>query len=319
MKNLITIAALAALSALPQGAAALDYPTKDVTIVVPYSPSGSADPLARFIGGELQKMWGQNVIVENKPGAGATIGTAYVATKPADGYTLLLTTAAFATSPSVYKDLPYDPMNDLVAVLQAAYGQFVVTVGPSVKATDVKGLIEEGKQRDLFLATAGLGSSTHFAGELFVQAAGINAVPVHYKGGSDAQVDLMGGRADIYVGSTAATIGNIQGGKTRALAVLGGERADSMPDVPATKEIGLEKASSTFWWGVFAPAGTPEEIVDKINADMTEVLKSDAGKEWLRNHDAAFKPNGAKEFGTQVSGEIDQWKDLAKSRGIEAK
>lgn len=319
MKKLNWIAALAATVALSHGAAAQDYPNRDVTIVVPYSPAGSTDPVARFIAQELQPMWGQNVVIENKPGAGATIGTAYVASQPADGYTMLLTTAAFSTSPSVYDDLPFDPVNDMTAVVQPGYAQFVVTAGPSIKATNIAELIEEVGDREVFLATSGLGSSTHFAGELFAMAAGLNAVPVHYKGGADAQVDLMGGRADLYVGSTAAVIGNVKGGKTRAIAVLGHTRADGLPDTETTVEAGLDKADSNFWWGVFVPAGTPDELVQKINADILTVVQSDAGKAWFKNHDAGVMEMSPAEFGDIVHSEIEQWKTLAKERGISAK
>ena len=263
-------------------------------------------------------MWGQNVVVENKPGAGATIGTAYVATQPADGYTILLTTSAYSTSPSVYNDLPYDPVNDLTAVVQPGFAQFVVTAGPSLKATNTAELQEETKGREVFVATSGLGSSTHFAGELYAMAAGLDAVPVHYKGGSDAQVDLMGGRADLYVGSTAAVIGNVSAGKTRALAVLGDARADGLPDTETTAEAGLSGADSSFWWGVFVPAGTPDEIVQKINADILTVVQSDEGKAWMKNHDASVKAMTAAEFGDMVNAEIEQWKVLAADRGIVA-
>ena len=313
------LAALAALSMLPGAAMAQDYPTRDVTIVVPYSPAGSTDPVARFIAQELQQMWGQNVVVENRPGAGATIGTAYVATQPADGYTLLLTTAAFATAPSVYDDLPFDPVADMIPVVQPGYAQFVVTAGPSLKARTTAELVEEVKGREVFLATAGLGASTHFAGELYAQAAGLDAVPVHYKGGSDAQVDLMGGRADLYVGSTAAVLGNISGGKTRAIAVLGDTRADALPDTETTAEAGLSGADSSFWWGVFAPAGTPDDVVRKVHDDILTAVQSDSGKEWMKNHDASVKPLSTEEFTALVRDEIDQWKTLAKERGIEAK
>jgi len=319
MKQIRTMAAALAVTALPFAAQAQDWPTKDVTIVVPYSPAGSTDPVARFLGQELQQMWGQNVVIENKPGAGATIGTAYVATQPADGHTILLTTAAYTTAPAVYKELPYDPINDLIPVAQAGFTQFVVTAGPSVKSEDLAGFQEEAKERQVFLATSGLGSSGHFVSELFARAAGLpDALPVHYKGGSPAQVDVIGGRADIYIGSALAVLGNVEAGKTKALLVMGDTKAAQMPDTPTATEAGLQGADVTFWWGVFAPAGTPDDVVQKIHDDIMTVLESDKGQEWMSTNSAAVRNYSVEEFTTLVADEIEQWKALAEERGIEA-
>ncbi|MEO3388010.1 tripartite tricarboxylate transporter substrate-binding protein [Mesorhizobium sp. CAU 1741] len=316
MKYLMTAALAAVILAGP--AAAQDYPSKAVTIVVPYSPSGSADPVARFIAGELQEKWGQPVVIENRPGAGATIGTAYVATAPADGYTIMLTTSAYTTAPAVYDDLPYDPINDLKAVALPATSQFVVTAGPEFEADSLSELMEIADDREYFLATAGLGSSTHFAGELLSAAIGLNAVPVHYPGGSDAMVDLMGGRADIYVGSATAVLGNVKGGQIKALGVFGAERADALPDVASTEELGIKGASSGFWLGVFAPGETSDEIVEKINADMIEVLSTEEGKAFLATLDSTLSTMSPAEVSELVAAEIDQWKVLAADRGIKA-
>lgn len=296
---------------------AQEFPSQTVTIVVPYSPSGSADPVARYIAGELQEMWGQTVVIDNRPGAGSTIGTAYVSEAPADGHTILLTTSAYTTAPAVYDDLPYDPLA-MVPVAMPSKSQFVITVGSQVKATTVEELVEESKSRDIFLATAGLGSSTHFAGELFTAATGIEMEPVHYKGGSEAMVDLMGGRADIYAGSMTAVLGSVKGGQIRALAIMGAERGDALPDVPSTEELGITGASSGFWLGVFAPAGTPDDIVQKLNKDIVAVLANDKGKEFLTKLDSTAVDMSPAEFKELVSTEIDQWKKLAAERGITA-
>ncbi|OWU83985.1 hypothetical protein ATO6_16425 [Oceanicola sp. 22II-s10i] len=308
----------AALAALPFGAMAQDFPNRDVTIVVPYSPAGSTDPVARFIGGELQKMWGVNVLIESKPGAGATIGTAYVATQPADGYTVLLTTPAYTTAPSVYKDLPYDPLNDLVPVAQTGFTQFVVAAGPSVKSDTLEGFIEEAQSRQIFMSTSGLGSSGHFVSELFARAAGLpDAIPVHYKGGSPAQVDVIGGRADTYVGSVLAVLGNVEAGKMKPLVVLGNTPAAKFPDTPTAAEAGID-ADVTFWWGVFAPAGTPDDIVKKIHDDMMTVLESDVGQEYLASNSAALNNLSVEEFQDFIKKDLEEWKKLAEERGIEA-
>lgn len=318
MKRILATTAIATLMAAGPGLAQ-DYPTQTVTIVVPYSPAGSTDPAARFIAGELQEKWGVNVVVENRPGAGSTIGTAHVATMAPDGYTILLTTSAYTTAPAVHHDLPYDPINDLRAVAMPSSAQFVVTAGSSIQSETLDQFLEnEAAERDIFMATAGLGSSTHFAGELLVAATGMDATAVHYSGGSDAMVDLIGGRADIYVGSMTAVLGNVQAGQIKALGVLGAERARALPDVPSTEELGIEGASSGFWLGVFAPGGTSDEIVEKLNADITAVMTSEAGMAYLENLDSDVGTMSAAEFQAMIEAEIAQWTVLAAERGISA-
>lgn len=312
-----TLCSAMALLLLTTASFAQDYPTGTVTIVVPYSPSGSTDPMARFLASELQELWGVTVLVDNRPGAGSTIGTAYVANASGDGLTLLLTTPAFTTAPAVYDDLPYDPQA-MVPVAMLANSSYVLTVGASVKANTIAELIEETKTRGFFMATSGLGSSTHFAGERFVAATGIETEPVHYKGGTEAMVDLMGGRADIYVAAVAAAIGNIKGGQIRALAVMGDERAAGLPDVPAASELGIDNVSSNFWLGVFAPEGTSDEIATKINNDMLTILRGEEGQTFLATLDSTLPSLTPAEFEQVVDEEIDQWKLLAAERGIAA-
>jgi tripartite-type tricarboxylate transporter receptor subunit TctC len=319
MIKFLASAAIVALSVVGSTTNAQQYPSQDVTIVVPYSPAGSTDPFARFLASELQQMWGVNVSVDNRPGAGSTIGTAYLATQPADGYTIMVTTSAYTTAPAVYDELPYDPLTDLVAVALPSSSQFVVTAGPSIESQNLTDfLANEAAEREIFMATAGLGASTHFAGELLAAATTLNVVPVHYSGGADAMIDLIGGRADIYVGSITAVLPNIQAGQIHALGVLGANRIDLLPDTPSTEELGIAGASSGFWLGVFAPGGTPDEIVQQLNADITTVVTSEAGGAYLANLGSDPGTMSAAEFQAMVESEIAQWITLAEERGISA-
>ena len=319
MRCSLATAAGAALLVTASAVSAQDFPTEDVTIVVPYNPAGSTDPFARFLATELQEVWGVNVSVENRPGAGSTIGTAYLATQPADGHTIMVTTSAYTTAPAVYGDLPYDPLNDLEPVALPSTSPFVVTAGASIESENLLDfLANEAADREIFLATAGLGSSTHFAGELLAAATELNIIPVHYGGGADAMVDLIGGRADIYVGSITAVLPNVQAGQIKALAILGDTRSEALPDVATTEELGIVGASSSFWLGVFAPGGTPEDIVDRLNADITAIVTSEDGQAYLANLDSTPGTMSASEFADLIEAEISQWVTLAEERGISA-
>jgi tripartite-type tricarboxylate transporter receptor subunit TctC len=320
MKYVIKYAAIAAavVATLAAPVLAQSYPNGTVTIVVPYNPAGSVDPVGRFVAGELQELWGKSVVIVNRPGAGATIGAAYVAKAPADGHTILLTSSAYTTSPAVYKKLPYDPFKDLVPVAMPMKSQFLLTVGSGMKAAKFADLLVEAKGRKLFMATAGLGASTHFAGELLTTAVGLDVEPVHYKGGNEVMIDLIGGRADVYVGSITALLGNIKAGKIRVLAVLGGSRATALPDVPSTEELGIKGVDSGYWLGVFVPAGTSPAIVAKLNKDITAVLTTKKGETFLAKLDSSVTTLSPAAFSDLVKAEIAQWKALAKARGIAA-
>jgi tripartite-type tricarboxylate transporter receptor subunit TctC len=318
MKYVIKHAIAAVVAAILAAPAALaqNYPTGTVTIVVPYPPAGSVDPVARFVAAELQEMWGKSVVVSNRPGAGATIGTAYVAKAPADGHTILLTSSAYTTAPAVYKTLPYDSFKDLVPVAMAMKSQFVVVVGSSVKAAKFADLLQESKSRKLFMGTAGLGSSTHFAGELVTTAVGMKVEPVHYKGGRDVMIDLLGGRADLYVGSVTFVAPNVKAGKIKALAVLGDSRVATLPGVPSTQELGIKGADSGYWMGIFVPTGTSSGIVAKLNKDVTAVLATKKGQSFLASLDSTSATLSPAQFSDLIKTEIAQWQELAKARGI---
>lgn len=312
MKLITSFLSCALMSVTLAGGAARasDYPKSTVTVVVPFSPGSAVDPAARFVAGALQDLWGVSVVVENKPGAGSTIGTGQVARSAPDGSVLLFTSAAFATTAAIYKNLPYNPL-ELEPVAQASEASFIFTGSPKLKANTLAELIAESKERKLFLGTAGLGSGVHLAGELFVKAAGINSQTVHYKGGSEALLDLMAGRADIYVGTTVGIGSNVAEKSVKGFGVFGDRRASSIPDVPTTTELGLKGLEIGFWLGLFAPPGTPQEIVEKINADVTSVLQSPEALAFLEKTASVHKPMPPATFKEKLQNEIELWKGLA--------
>ncbi len=316
MKHTLTIAA--ALLALTGGAVAQEFPTKPVTLVIPYAPGGSTDPLGRFLAAELQELWGQTVVVENRPGAGGTIGAAHVSQTAPDGYTIMFTTSSYTTAPAVNKDLPYDPVNDLTAVAMPGFSPYLMVAGANVKSDTLTDFLAEAKEREMFLATAGLGSSTHFAGELFSVASGIPMTPVHYGGGGEAMLDLMGGRSDIYVGSMTAVINNVRNGTVKPIALFGEERVASLPEVEATHEHGLTGGEAGLWFGVFTSPGVPKEIVDKLNTDILAVMASEKGAAFLAELETQPTTLSADEFAEVVRNEVAQWTALAEERGIVA-
>lgn len=316
MKRIIAVAA--ALVASAAVASAGDYPSRQVNMIVPFAAGASNDAVARYLANQLRERWGHPVVVENRPGAGSTIGTEYVARAEPDGHTLLFTSSAFATAPAVFAELPYDPLNDLIPITMVGFSQFIMVGGSNVQSDDLASFLEEAKTREIFMATAGLGSATHFAGELFIAASGVEMTPVHYRGGSELTTDLIGGRMDIYVGSLATLIGNVRNGNLKALAVMGDEPAEALPDVMTTASAGIDGASTGLWFGVFAPAGTPDDVVAKLNADINEAMASDDARAFMASLESVVRGYSQADFAAAVEREIEQWRRLAQERGIEA-
>ena len=219
MKFMKLVAAAAVALAAPVAVSAQDYPEDTVTMVIPFTPGGSNDTVGRYLADGLGAKWGSPVVVENKPGAGSAIGSAFVARAEPDGHTLLFVSGTYTTNAATQTNLPFDPVNDLVPVGMGALGQFVVVVGDSVKATNLEEFIEEAKSRKVFYGTTGVGSSTHFASALLSDVAGIEMEPVHYPGGTDALLDIAGGRLDMYLGSVPQVLSSVQSGTARPLVV----------------------------------------------------------------------------------------------------
>jgi tripartite-type tricarboxylate transporter receptor subunit TctC len=294
------------------------YPTKPVRMVVPFTAGSATDILARTVGQKLSELWGQPVVVDNRPGAGGTIGAAIVAKAPPDGYTLLVHSAAQAYNPSIYANLSYDTVKDFVEIVPLAGQPNVLVVAPSTGMKTVADLIAAAKQKPgaLNFASAGNGSGTHINGEKFKLAAGIDVVHVPYKGTPEALTDTMAGRTAYFFSPISAALPQVREGKLVALAVSTAKRSSVLPDVPTIAESGLPGFDYNLWVGVFAPAGTPVDLVEKINRDVLGLLAAPEVKERLAALGADAMPMTPGEFRRFVQQEIADSGKVIKAAGI---
>ena len=257
-----------------------DYPNKPIRIVVPYTPGGFNDTLARTVGAQLQQDWGQSVVVDNKPGGNTVIGTQAAARAPADGYTLFIAPFAFAVNPSIFKSLPYDT-KDFAPITLAATTPNLLVVGPSLQVDSLKELIVKAKADPgkLNYASTGIGSSNHLSMEKLKQMAGIDITHVPYKGSAPAVTDLMGGQVGVMFDNIPNVMQHIKAGKLKALAVTSAKPSPHAPGVPTVAEAGVPGYQVDVWFGIMAPAGTPQPIIDKLNKQIVKILNQPDVKE----------------------------------------
>ena len=297
-----------------------DFPSRTVRMIVPLTAGSSADILARRLAQKMNETWGQPVVVENRPGAGTTLGAGVVAKAAPDGYTLLINSAAFAASAAIYPKLPYDPIKDFTPVSQIALAPIVVVVAPSLGAKSVRDLVALAKQKpgQITFGSAGVGSSTHFAGEQLKLAAGVNVVHVPYKGPPEALLDTMTGRIQYAVAPLVPALPFIKDGKLLALGVTTARRSPVLPDVPTIAEAGVPNYEYEDWWGAFAPAQTPPAAIDKLNREMARILRlPDVNKQMLNNGEEA-RPSATDEFTKFVRVKVEMARDVATRAGIRA-
>ena len=309
----------AVLLALSVPAAAQDYPTKPIRLIIPFPPGGSNDVVGRMIALQLGDRLGRQVIVDNRGGAGGIIGTEAASKAAPDGYTLLIISIAHAVSPWLYK-LQYDPIKSFVPVSILASGPNVLVVHPSLGVHSVTELIALAKEKpgQLNYASAGIGSFQHLGGELFKLTAGIDMVHVPYKGGGPAMTDVLGGYTKIMFSSMVQTTPFVLNGQLRALGTSGARRNPALPDVPTIAEAGLPGYEATNWWGIVAPAGTPPEIVEKLHTEIAAVQESPKTKEQFAAQGADIVQMTSAEFGTFIEKEINKWERVVKEAGIKA-
>ena len=305
------------LAAVWSAAAAQTYPAKPVKIVVPFPPGGGNDFIARFVAQRLTPALGQQVIVENKPGAGGTIGVEAGLKAPPDGYTLTLISSAYTITPHLYK-LHFDPLADIAPIIQMSRGPLVAVVHPSVPAKSVHELIAvaRAKPGTLNFASSGQGSTIHLAAELFAIRAGIKMNHVPYKGTSQALTDTIGGQVDLYFSSTAAAIPHIRSGKLRALGVTTAERMAAEPLIPTLAESGLPGYEVILWHGLAGPKGLPRAIVDRINAEVSALVKLKETADQLQTDGVAPMRSSPEELHATIRKEIETWRKVIHDAGI---
>ena len=314
-----TACVLASALVVTLPAAAQDYPKRPIELVVPFVAGGTTDNIARLMAQRFSESWGQTVVVNNRAGGGSTIGTNAVAKAPPDGHTLLVTTIGFAINAGLQK-LPYDPIGDFTPIAELASLPLVLVVHASVPATNLQEFIALAKSKPggWDYASSGTGTSPHLAAEMFKSMAGIELVHVPFKGNAEAMNSLMGGHVKIYFALVPAVLQHIKTGALRAIAVTTEERLPYLPDVPTIAELGFPGYEISSWQGVFAPAGTPKDVVAKINGELVRMLNVPEIRRRISQEGADPVGSTPDAFATRVKNEITKWTKVIKTSGIQA-
>lgn len=318
---LLALTSLLTASLSTAQTAAQNYPQKPIRMIVPFTPGGSTDILARSIGQELSKAWGQSVIIENIAGAGGSIGADKAAKSPADGYTLLMGhIGTLAVNPSLYPKLPYNPIKDFAPVAWVARVPNVLVVNPNVPAKSVQELVALAKSKpgQLSYGSGGNGSAANLATEYFKMQTETAILHIPYRGTAPAVTDLMGGQIQMLFTGAPAVMGQVKSGQLRALAVSSPKRLDALPDLPTVAEAGYKNFEADQWYGVVAPAGTPRDIVLKLNQQINVALNSAELKKRLTTEGAVATPETPEAFGKLIAQEIERWRPVITSGRVKA-
>lgn len=318
MRHMLHAACMALLAALPVAGAASDYPAKPVRFVIPFPPGAGPDIVARAVGQKLGQRWGQQIVVDNRPGGAGNIGTELAAKAAPDGYTLLLASNHVTINPALFAKLSYDPIRDLAPVTLTTLTPNILVVHPSLPARSVKELIALAKSRagQLNFSSGGNGSVGHLAGEMFKSSARVNMVHIPYKGPVAAITALLGGEASAGFLLPAAALPSVKSGKLRALAVTGKKRSPAAPDLPTVAQAGVPGYEIVSWQGLFAPAGTPGDIVGKIHAAIVAALGEPDVKNALLVQGLESVGNSPAEFAAYVKDDVSKWRKVVKQANV---
>lgn len=307
------------LLAASGGAWGQAYPAKTIRIIAPFPPGGGTDFIARVAAQKLTEAMGQQAIVDNRPGAGGTLGAELGAKAAPDGYTFTLISGSYAVNPSLYK-LAFDPVNDISAVIQMSQGPFLIAAHPSLPIKNVKELIAlaKAKPAQLLYASSGAGSITHLATELFAMEAGIKMIHVPYKGTSPALTDTMAGHVQMIFGSVAATLPLVKQGRLRGIAVSTPKRIPGASDIPTVSESGLKSYEVILWHGMIGPKGLPKPILDRVNGELNKILQSKDMQEKLAGDGVAAAGGTPEQFLALIKKDMETWRKVVKQSGVKA-
>jgi len=314
----LAIAIVAAVSLVAATSSAQNYPTKPIRFIVPFAPGGGTDIIGRIFAQQLHDELGQSVVVDNRAGAGSSLGTDIAAKAPSDGYTLLLGNISLAFNPSIYSKLPYDALTDLAPVTLVAVQPNIVVVNPALPATNVAefAALARAKPGQIAFASAGIGSGTHLAGELLAQILKIKLLHVPYKGTGPALSDLIGGQVQMMVSTFASALPHVRNGRLRALGVTTAKRSSAAPDIPTLMEAGVPGYDYSTWYGLLVPAHTPRAIVEQLNRASRKALAREDTKRRFEEQGVDAIPGTPAEFAAYLKSETVKWTAVVRNAGI---
>ena len=319
MKTIVKLAVAAAIACGTGVAAAQDYPTRPIKIIVPLTPGSGADIAGRIVAKHIGDAFKQPVVVENRPGAGGIIGTQAMLSADADGYTLMVQSASHAANPAIYRSLPYDPLKDIVDVAMLGMTPYVMIAAKGGAYPTLRSLIDAAKAKpgQIPFASAGVGSSTHLAAEYVAQTAGVKMLHIPYKGSPEAIQDTIAGRTSFYMAPLDAAIGHLREGKLAAFGVSTTKRAEIVPDIPTLAEQGLANYNLSLWFGMWARSGTPPAVVQKLNAQVNAVVQGKEAREQFGRIGIAPAPMKPEEFGRFVREQMATFRKIAREADIQ--
>jgi tripartite-type tricarboxylate transporter receptor subunit TctC len=320
MKNLTRLSSCLASIVLLLSAsiAQAAFPDKPVTLIVPFKPGGSNDIVARQLGKQLSADWGQPVVIENKPGAGSDVGSAYTASQKADGYTIQIASVTFTMRPAIIAKQPFDAQNDFTRIALVGQSPLMLGVRPGAPADNAKDYFEylRSKPGQLSYGATGVGSIQHFAGEILRKAIGSDIQAVQYKGGAPAMKDVMGDHIEFSIGSLTQMLPPYKAGQIKGLAVTSATRSESAPEIPTLQEVGVDGYEIVQWWGILGPKGIPGDIVNTLNSSINKVLKTSEFKEALAKKGSTPRPMSVPEFSAWMDKNFSTWIRVAKEQNI---